>query len=1415
MTKYGNFLFFLLLMLSGLCWAQQTKKAEYEAGTVIFKLKSVPTSTYNNRYATSAMPDEVAEKLKKKVGGVKVAQPFPSAKNAKNHKNVQRQVSSALDGIFKMQLPAGISVEEVVEILRQDPEVQYAEPYYLPQLLEVPNDPNYTHQSQLQIVKAAQAWDIQKGNKDIVIAIIDTGVDYNHPDLVDNLYLNEKDPIDGIDNDGDGYTDNYHGWDFANYDNNPMADGSSHGTVVAGACAATTNNGIGVAGSGYNSRFMPIKVFTTKDSRFVNGYEAIVYAANMGCKIINLSWGGDSPPSEYVQDIIRYAVLEKDAVVVAAAGNTNANLNFYPASYNYVLSVSGSDNLDNKDKDATWSRYVDLVSPMINHSTVNGKGYVTTVGTSFASPTVAGAAALVRAKYPELTALQVIERLRRTTDDIYANGKNAAYVERLGTGRLNMFAALQAAVGPSVRMDKFEYNNGFGNYAFHKDTVRFVMDFTNYLDPTTNVEVKLISESPYATVLEGDFALGAINTRETVSNTEKPFRVYLHPDLPALTFLTFKLEFTNNQGYKDYQYFQFRSSGLYIDFKVDDLTLTVASNGNLGYNYDYNLQGLGLRYQNAPLAHNMGLILAQNPKAVANNAIFYTNPAVRDQDFRTKDRLRLYKNSPASVDARSSFEVIVKDSTKLNLLVDQRILGWSDPSSDASVVIEYRIINRADTVYKNLNVALFADFNLGDFSLNRAEFSTDHKLGYTYDAATGRYAGVALLSGQPLLYHAVDLNTRNGNTAEIKESLSRLQKWNFISKGISKEEAGIHGSGNDVAKFLGGTITELAPKTAEKVVFAMVTSSSLAGLEAAVQKAKQQYLTYKKTPPLIARVQTCTGVQTQITPKEGNIFRYFSDEEARKPIAEGESITFEPLSKDTTIYAVNINDVWASDIERIEVLVSKPEANFSMSTDTLYLNNGDTESIIFTDISPKANEWQWDFGNGILGNEASATVPYTTEGTYLVEMEIKTEAGCTNTIQQKVVVIRKENLPSLQQVQICINESAVLADVDGRLINVYDDAQKQHLLYSGTEFTTPALPASRQYYISAGRGVKESKAVPFLVEVFNAKLHLSHQQLTDSDSQYAVRVTAQLEANTTPTHIQWYEEKTLIGEGEHLTYAYDANTTAPTLQVVVAFSNGCSQQFLQQLPLVASAKPSLLNVVTCKGEVAVLEPQQEGVYYFYADDQKKTLLHRGPSYTVTALTTSQTFYVTSLNGGLESEVVSVLVNAPEDFAAFEVAETQQTLTAQSPVKFANTSQHLTIRWEWNFGDGNTSSRQNPEHSYQAPGSYTVSLTATNIFGCTETKEQVVVIEAPNGLSGSIDRLQVYPNPTNGEVNLQMPENLQQNASITVLSASGKQLTQQPVSANTTQISLEAYPKGMYLIRLVNGRQVWQSRVVLQ
>ncbi len=193
-------------------------------------------------------------------------------------------------------------------------------------------------QDYLKPVRAYEAWDIEKSDTAIVIGIVDTGVKFDHEDL-DNVAYNYADPVNGIDDDNDGYIDNFRGWDVANDDNDPTADSDGHGTQVTGVSSAKTDNGAGMASSGFNSRFLPVKISETPTRYLINEYEGIIYAADHGCKIINLSWGVIEGYSAFAQDVINYAVLEKDAVVVAAGGNKDGEYNYYPASYDHVPSV--------------------------------------------------------------------------------------------------------------------------------------------------------------------------------------------------------------------------------------------------------------------------------------------------------------------------------------------------------------------------------------------------------------------------------------------------------------------------------------------------------------------------------------------------------------------------------------------------------------------------------------------------------------------------------------------------------------------------------------------------------------------------------------------------------------------------------------------------------------------------------------------------------------------------------------------------------------------------------------------------------------------------------------------------------------------------------------------------------------------
>ncbi|EMR04821.1 S8 family serine peptidase [Cesiribacter andamanensis] len=1180
MYKKHQILFFLLLLCPFLLVAQPAKKKpQYEPGVVVFKLKegySSSTDSPDARKGAATPSQGAAERMKQLAGARALAAPFLKPATAKKGGQAQRHTKSVLDGIYQMELPEGLSVEEVVALLKLQPEVQYAEPYYLPELLETPNDPNFGSQSHLPIIKAPEAWAIQKGSRDIIIGILDTGVDFNHPDLQDNLHYNLNEiPNNGIDDDGDGFIDNYRGWDFANNDNNPQADQNGHGTLVTGVAAASTNNSTGVAGAGYNTRYMPIKVFSSKDGRFIRGYEAIAYAADMGCQIINLSWGSPALRSDFVQDIINYAVLEKDAVVVAAAGNEKREVDYYPASYTNVLSVTSSDSRqatrDYKFDGHSWSRFVDLSAPgNLVYATSNGGNYGSSGGTSFASPQVAAAAALIRAQYPELSALQVMERLRRSTDDISAIGNNAQFARRIGTGRLNMQKALAPEVGPSIRMDKFYYDNGFGAYAFHNDTLELWIDVTNYLDPSAPATVTLVSESPYATVLQSTSALSALGTLASASTKAAPFRIVLSPNLPALAMLSFRLDFDSG-SYSDYQYFDLRSSGEYIDVTVNDLTLTVASNGNLGYNYDYNLQGLGLRYQNSPLAHNMGLLIGQKANAMANNMIFYNVPAIRDQDYKIQDRLRLYARSKADIDARSSFRTVVQDSVRLNLQIDQKILGWKDPSV-AALVLEYRVINRSDSAYENLHVALFSDFNIKQFYLNRADWNADYQLGYTYDDSKNLYTGVALLTNQQMLYHAIDLNTREGNTADLGAIISRREKFGFISQGIHKTGAGTAGKGNDVAQVIGGSIANLLPYSAQNVAFAFVTASTLEELKAATLKAKEQYLNYRSTPPLIAHVTACAGQRVEITPREGTRYRFFADLEATDFIAEAETLLLPAMSQNKTIYAASMENGWAGELQRIEIEYAEPTVNFSMSGDKLTLNAGLDERIQFFGESEEATSWLWDFGNGFQSTFKEPVMQYTKAGTYQVRLTITTAAGCTATLAKTLTVIRLEDAPLAADQTVCAGEKALIEDSTGKPINVYADEALSELLYSGLSFESDPLTTTTRFYLTTGQGDTESlsSAITLYVPQNLSLFELAEEEVA-FDPESPVFFTS---TSTEAVRWEWNFGDGTSSDLQNPSHAYaEAGTYTITL---TAYSAGGCMDVTEQT-LVLTAPQGILN----------------------------------------------------------------------------------------------------------------------------------------------------------------------------------------------------------------------------------------------
>lgn len=288
-------------------------------------------------------------------------------------------------------------------------------------------------------ISALEAWKITKGSSDVKIAVIDTGVDYNHEDLKNNIMINEleKNGIDGVDDDGNGFIDDIYGYDFANNDSDPM-DGHGHGTHCAGVIGAS-HNSKGIAGINAQVKILPIKFLTDKGGGTLEAaLKAIDYATQRGVQVMSNSWGGGGR-SEALFEAIKRAE-SKGIIFIAAAGNSNNDNDTnptYPANYkaSNVVSVGA---IDGKGKRASFSNYgkntVHVFAPGVDiFSTVANNKYKKMSGTSMACPHVAGVAGLLLASEPNLTAVELKQRLMNTSvesvelDEYTASGYVDAY----------------------------------------------------------------------------------------------------------------------------------------------------------------------------------------------------------------------------------------------------------------------------------------------------------------------------------------------------------------------------------------------------------------------------------------------------------------------------------------------------------------------------------------------------------------------------------------------------------------------------------------------------------------------------------------------------------------------------------------------------------------------------------------------------------------------------------------------------------------------------------------------------------------------------------------------------------------------------------------------------------------------------
>ncbi|MDN4592860.1 S8 family peptidase [Polycladomyces subterraneus] len=316
---------------------------------------------------------------------------------------------------FDVIRASGKSVTELIRDYRNNPLVEYAEPNYYFHATWTPNDPALSKQWALPKIRANDAWNATKSNNGIRVAVVDTGVQYNHPDLYGKVIK---------------------GYDYVGKDWDP-SDGNGHGTHVAGVIAAATNNHKGIAGIAPNAMIYAVRVLDNNgNGTLENVANGIIHAADQGAKVINLSLGAGYD-SQTLKDAVQYA-WSKGAVVVAAAGNSNSSQPSYPAYYDQVIAVGATDKYDNKASFSNFGSWVDVAAPGVDiYSTypIAYGQYATMSGTSMAAPHVSGLAALLAAQGRSNS--EIRDAIQKTADKTVGTGTYWTY------GRINASKAVR------------------------------------------------------------------------------------------------------------------------------------------------------------------------------------------------------------------------------------------------------------------------------------------------------------------------------------------------------------------------------------------------------------------------------------------------------------------------------------------------------------------------------------------------------------------------------------------------------------------------------------------------------------------------------------------------------------------------------------------------------------------------------------------------------------------------------------------------------------------------------------------------------------------------------------------------------------------------------------------------------------
>jgi serine protease len=776
----------------------------------------------------------------------------------KFNRNAKSSSSNQVDNLKRIciiQYTSPIDAKIAAKKISSYPWVEYAEPMPVRKIDAIPNDPRIIDQYYLQNIKAFDAWDYLDSTRIVIIGIVDTGVDYDHEDLAANIFINPGETgtdslgndkrTNGIDDDGNGFIDDWHGWDFVSstgpngQDNDPKP-GHRHGTHVAGITAAVINNGIGIAGIAKYAKILPVKI--GHDDPFggsvENSYEGVLYAAAMGAGVINCSWGGPNR-SQSEQEVITTAE-GLGAVIVAAAGNDGSQTAFYPAAYKNVMSVAATDAEDKLTYFSNFHPTVDVSAPGDNiYSTVPPNPdslYENMSGTSMASPVAAGVTALARLQNPGFTPLQIVEHVKATADNI--DSLNPYYAKLIGKGRVNAFRAVTEKNTKSVILKDYSIIEQYPDGSLEpREKIDIKISLMNVLSPLKNVVVEVASISFFKPdFTPANLNLGDMATGET-KDIDTPFSFIIPENIPLDYSMMIQISYKDDSGYSGSNVIFLQMQPSYKTMNGNNISTTITSAGNIAYNdYPNNLQGIGFRYKNSEdFLYEGALMIAVSPAKLSDVARG-ANQNYKDESFNAEEIITLEKKYPDLLVGSTQFTDL-NDSSEAGVKVSQTVYQFDSANKKDFIIVAYDIINISGVDRDSLYAGLYFDWDMGPSGNdNITVYDELDNFGYNKHATidTLPIAAAALLSPQTLNFFAMDNGGTTSDNPGVWDGFYAEEKWQTLTSGIGRRQSDT----TDASMVIGAGPISIKNGDTARVVFSFASAYTMDDIKAAIRESR-------------------------------------------------------------------------------------------------------------------------------------------------------------------------------------------------------------------------------------------------------------------------------------------------------------------------------------------------------------------------------------------------------------------------------------------------------------------------------------------------------------------------------------------------------------------------------------------------